>query len=109
MNGEPNKYDKQRYKNGEYLNDIRIVYTENPADDPNACFFVTCSVLMFRVVNSESIQYLRSKFARLLDYQRLVTAHEPDLTMERFATVSTMNPDVKVFPEEMVKHFAFER
>lgn len=98
--------EKQTYKNDEYFNEVRVIWKGNPDDDSLACFYITSSLMMFRMANSESIKFLRKKFAYLLDYQRLITAHEPELTMERLATIATMNR-VNELPEEMVSGFLF--
>ncbi|KAG4078612.1 hypothetical protein HA402_005570 [Bradysia odoriphaga] len=95
--------EKQEYTNDDYLNEIRIIYKENPKDEPLACFYVTASFMIFRMVNYESITFLRKKCAYLLNYERLMTAHEPELTMERFSTISTMNENVKELPEKMCR------
>lgn len=96
---------KQRYKNDDYLNEVLVLCEDNPDDDDRACFYVAASFLMFRMVNAESIKFLRKKFAYLLNYQRLITAREPELTMERLATFGfdqVSQETVRLCPEGLV-------
>lgn len=77
-----------------------MVVEVNPEDDAHACFYVSASMMMFRTATYEIVQFVRKKFAYLLNYERLITAREPELTMERL--LFTMGTSRKI-SEELVR------
>ncbi|KAJ6646985.1 hypothetical protein Bhyg_02202, partial [Pseudolycoriella hygida] len=72
--------EKQRYKNDDYLKNVMIICENNPEDDANSCIYVAASMMI------------------------LITAHEPELTMERLAAECSQKKNKKL-PEERVQYW----